>query len=288
MYGPDIMARSISVPTIKDKFGNIWQYHSQSDRHSKIACWAIMFDLLQHCPLLRAHVEAGKVGFGINHEMRDFQTNRKKVLDLVICTPRKASADSATKTSAVNEFKGLARSCGVVLTSAEEAVLNSLPKVLVVPVGSVNVALEAKATMTAHIKALPRLHDELDSSHLTVHGHADSAIASALVTINASELFISTSNNKREIRPETATWNKEPQPKAAERTVAKVREIRRRSKGGDQGFDAIGIVLIDFKNDGSPCTISESLPAPKLDDPDHYGNMIERIASLYAAKFAAF
>ena len=283
MHGLEIMARSISATAISDKFGNTWQYHSQSDRHSKIACWAIMFDLLQHCGLLRQHAGDGKVGFGINHEMRDFQTGRKKVLDLVVCTPRKAGDTKSSQT-----FVGLMKDCGVVLNPSEEAVLASLPLVPVVPVGNVNVALEAKATMTAHIKALPRLHDELDSSHQTIHGDTDAAIAAALVTINASAQFLSTSNNKRLVTAETAVWNMEPQPKATERTLAKVREIRRRSKSGDQGFDAMGIVLVNFRNDGSPCTIVSEPPAPAYSDSDHYANMIGRISTLYASKFSAF
>ncbi|WP_159017477.1 hypothetical protein [Cognatiluteimonas profundi] len=283
MLGLDIMARSISETAIADKFGNVWQYHSQSDRHSKIACWAIMFDLLKHCPLLRQHVVAGKVGFGINHEMRDFQTSRKKVLDLVVCTPRKAGDARLNKT-----FSQLAEECGIHLTPAEQADLDDLPEVPVVAVGNVNIALEAKATMTAHIKALPRLHDELDSSHQTIHGDTDAAIAAALVTINASGEFLSTSNNKHSISEQPAKWNVEPQPKAADRTVAKVREIRRRSKPGDQGFDAVGIVLVDFRNDGSPCTIWTKPPAPTSSDGDNYANMIGRIATLYASKFAAF
>ncbi|NUS37570.1 MAG: hypothetical protein HOQ02_00890 [Lysobacter sp.] len=283
MYGLEIMARSIGATEIPDKFGNVWQYHSQSDRHSKIACWAIMFDLLQHCPLLRQHAIEGKVGFGINHEMRDFQTNRKKVLDLVVCTPRKAGDAKTSK-----RFDQLVDECGVLLSAEEMEILNSLPAVPVVPVGNVNVALEAKATMTAHIKALPRLHDELDSSHQTIHGDTDAAIAAALVTINASGEFLSTSNNKYSIAERPARWNVEPQPKAAERTLAKVREIRRRSKPGDQGFDAMGVVLVDFRNDGSPCTIWTKAPAPGIGDSDHYANMIGRIATLYASKFAAF
>lgn len=283
MHGLEIMARSISEATIRDKFGNTWQYHSQSDRHSRIACWAIMFDLLQHCGLLRQHAADGKVGFGINHEMRDFQTGRKKVLDLVVCTPRKAGETKSSET-----FSGLVKACGVVLNLSEATVLASLPVVPVVPVGNVNVALEAKATMTAHIKALPRLHDELDSSHQTIHGDTDAAIAAALVTINASAQFLSTSNNKRTVTAETAVWNMEPQPKATERTLAKVREIRRRSKPGDQGFDAMGIVLVDFRNDGSPCTIVSEPPAPAYSDSDHYANMIGRISTLYASKFSAF
>lgn len=278
------MARSMSASTIPDKFGNTWQYHSQSDRHSKIACWALMFDLLNHCSLLRQHARDAKIGFGINHGMRDFQTTRTKVLDLVIGTPRKAGALAhPTRT-----FADLAESCGIILSSGEQDLLASLPSVPVVPVGNVSLALEAKATMTAHVKALPRLHDELDSSHQTIHGDTDAAIAAALITINASSHFLSTSNNKRLVTPESMVWNTEPQPKAAERTVAKVREIRRRSAPGTQGFDAMGIVLIDFKNDGSPCLISTASPAPTAGDGDHYANMIGRIATLYASRFAGF
>src|SRR5690606_24987057 len=127
-----------------------------------------MFDLLQHCPLLRLHASDCKVGFGINHEMRDFQTSRRKVLDLVICTPSKAASAKSSRT-----FSDLAVECGVKLTENEISILRALPNLSVVPVGNVNLALEAKATMTAHIKALPRLHDELDSSHQTIHGDTD-------------------------------------------------------------------------------------------------------------------
>jgi hypothetical protein len=90
MYGPDIFVRSNSVPTTGGpsgkpfKYGNAWQYHPRSDRHSKIARWAVMFDLLRECPLLRKHVADGKVAFGINHPMRDFAQNREKNLDFVI------------------------------------------------------------------------------------------------------------------------------------------------------------------------------------------------------------
>ena len=49
MDGPGILARSMSTPRITDKFGNAWQYHSRSDQHSKVACWALLFDLLHQC-----------------------------------------------------------------------------------------------------------------------------------------------------------------------------------------------------------------------------------------------
>src|SRR5215212_6492457 len=83
MLGPGILARTLTVPTVKGKEA-LWQYHPRSDHHSKVACWGILFDLLQHSKLLREHVESGRVVFGINHEMRDFRTGRKKDLDLVL------------------------------------------------------------------------------------------------------------------------------------------------------------------------------------------------------------
>jgi len=290
MYGPEIMARSISALRIPDKAGNLWQYHSRSDRHSKIACWAIMFDLLDSSSLLRAHVKANKVGFGINHELRDFQTGRKKNLDLVVCTPNLATPHKAKKGKTtgrvVANFVDLAAESEVLLSPSDRLLLKKLPLLRIVSVGGVNMALEAKATMTEHIKALPRLHDELDSSHATVHGHADHAIAAGLVTINIATSFVSSDRNKPLLSRTARERTKHDQPKAAEKTIAKVLEIRRRSAPNQSGFDALGIVVVDFKNDGTPFKIFNKLPAPQPASPFHYDQMITRLVSLYATKFS--
>lgn len=87
VLGPTVIPSSIRACRIKDKHGNLWQYNSRSDRHSKIACVAIALDLLAHSPVLRRHADRGQVIVGVNHEMRDFRTGRKKDLDLVIATP---------------------------------------------------------------------------------------------------------------------------------------------------------------------------------------------------------
>src|SRR5689334_14531733 len=100
MYGPGILVRTLSKLTRTDRYGNHWQYHSRSDHHSKVACWGIVFDLLKACPLLRRHVESGRVHFGINHEMRDFVNDRKKNLDLVLCTASSSTNIGADKTLA--------------------------------------------------------------------------------------------------------------------------------------------------------------------------------------------
>jgi hypothetical protein len=279
MDGPGILARSMSTPRITDKFGNAWQYHSRSDQHSKVACWALLFDLLHQCPLLREHVANGKIGFGINHEMRDFKNNRSKYLDLVICTP------GSTTYSQDMIFVDLAEQYHVELTAEQRAQLASYPRLPRVGVGSVHLALEAKAAMTEHIKALPRLFDELNSSHLAIHGSADFAIAAGFAIVNYAATFVSSDRNKQNLATHAAVVTKHTQPKATERTIKKLEEIPRRTHGGAEGFDALGIVVLELKNDGAPVTVVTQSPAPAPADVWYYDQMIRRIASLYANKF---
>lgn len=279
MFGPEILARALSRPTRRDRYGNSWQYHSRSDHHSKVACWGIVFDLMRQCPLLRRHVETRRVAFGINHEMRDFTNDRKKDLDLVLCTPSGAGRPGRLRT-----LVDMAEEYQIVLSEDERAMLDDLPPLERAPVGSVLMALEAKACMTAHQRALPRLYDELNSSHLTVHGSSDQAIAAGFVMVNIAEQYLSPDLNKkhRDTEPE---WSTHRQPKDAEITVAKVAQLPRRSKTGDQGYDALAIVVVSCRNDGSPVTLFDGPPAPGPGGNYHYAAMIDRLSAIYATRF---
>src|SRR5262249_38124790 len=206
--GLDILVRSLSVPAVKDKRGNVWQYHSRSDHHSKIACWAILFDLLRTSRLLAAHAENRRVVFGVNHEMRDFRMNRKKDLDLVLCTPRSAAGPRRPYTR-----RSLGEKYGVVLSEEEQRILDGLPELIEGPVGAVHLALEAKACMTAHTRAQPRLYDELNSSHLTIHGSTDLAIAAGFVMVNMATTFVSPDLNKHDLHRSAAHVSAHEQPK---------------------------------------------------------------------------
>jgi hypothetical protein len=272
--GPGIIVRSISAGSISDRYGNVWQYHSRSDKHSKVPCWAIAFDLIQHCQLLREHLATGKVVLGINHTMRDFQTQRKKDLDLVIARPTDDVAASRSRT-----FGQLGEHFGVVLSRQEREVLAGLPEAREGPVGSVLVALEAKACMTAHVKALPRLHDELDSSHQTAHGNSRNALAVGFVLINAGTSFVSPDRNKFDLKTNASVVSTHRQPDDAIRVIEKVKEIRRTS-GGSAGFDALGVMLIEIANDGSPVRLARQPVSPFP-----YTDMVSRVAHEYAANF---
>jgi hypothetical protein len=284
MDGPDIVAHTLSWPAIPDKFGNVWQYHPRSDRHSKVACWAVFFDLLQNSALLRRHVTDGKVVFGVNHEMSDFKTRRRKKLDLVVARPGTTpTGGTAGRARTITELGG---KIGVRLSPQQQANLAALPPAVEGPVGSVLIALEAKATMTEHGKARPRLYDELNSSHLTIHGAADQAIAVGFVMLNAASTFISPDRNKFDLSTQPPILNEHKQPAATEVVEAKVRELPRRTRPGEEGFDSLGIVVVHCRNDGTPITVVSGPPAPTPNDLFHYDSMIRRAVQQYDFLYA--
>lgn len=269
LFGPEIIARSLSHAVPMGASKTPWQYHSRSDRHSKITCWAVMFDLLRSCSTLRKQGATGEVGFGINHCMADFRADRKKDLDLVICRP---AAESSDKGRVLADFVD---HWGIILNPEEKAELESLPIFRECEVGAVEIALEAKACMTEHNKARPRLYDELNSSHLTIHGASSTAIASGFVMINAATSFQS---------PSRTEITQHKQPKAVESVLEKVKQLPRRSSTGETGYDSLAILIIDCTNDGkSPVKVIEGPPSPG--GIFSYGSAIQRMAHLYESRF---
>src|SRR5207247_1591724 len=128
------------------------------------------------------------------------------------------------------------------------------------------------------------LFDELNSSQTTVHGAADHAVAVGLAVVNIAEEFISPG---RQSQGQPVIVNRHNQPIATASLINKLRELPRRSSPGESGFDALGILVLSLKNDGSPVTVHEEPPAPQPGDPDTYAAMILRAASLYDYRFAS-
>jgi hypothetical protein len=173
--------------------------------------------------------------------MSDFRTGRKKDLDLVLAKPGPGSIAKPLT------FRSLAMRWRISLDSEEQRILSELPDAVQSPVGTVHLALEAKACMTEHMKARPRLYDELNSSHDAVHGSAEMAIAAGFVMINLADEFISPEMNKS---GGTLHVTKHKQPHATQMVIEKVMEIPRRASTSAQGFDALAIVVVDCRNDG--------------------------------------
>jgi hypothetical protein len=283
VLGPQILADSLILRGASTyKHGNEWQYHSRSDHHSKVACWCLLFDLLCHCALLRDHAAKGLVGYGLNHEMRDFATRRKKNLDLVVCRPRTARVVRAAPAPTFDDQRV---ELGLVMSGEARAALQELPRLDELPVGAVHIALEAKACMTEFGKARPRLYDELNSSHLAIHGNSPHTIAAGLAMVNVSPSFISPGRNDWPRGSQAAVVTPHKQPAAAESVVEKLRELPRRSRDGEEGYDAFAILLVNCGNDGTPVTLWSGPPAPQVGEVDHYEMTIHRLAQLYEQKY---
>jgi hypothetical protein len=67
---------------------------------------------------------------------------------------------------------------------------------------------------------------------------------------------------------------------------AKIRELPRRTRPGEEGYDAIGIVVVHCRNDGTPVTVVTDPPAPPANDLFHYDAMIRRALHQYDFLFA--
>jgi hypothetical protein len=266
--GPDIIANTLSRPSGPDRYGNVWQYHSRSNRHTKVASWAVLYDLLQHSPRLAEHATAGKIVFGIDQQM------------LVISRPGPGTLRKQAAT-----MYSLAVEWDIRLTPAQQQTLAELAPLAEGPTGDVLVALEAKACMTEHVKALTRLSAELTATYATVHGANPQAIAVGIAVINASKIFLSSDRNKYDLNQRHPTVNDHP-ANAPERAVEKVRKIHRRTADSTRdGFDAFGTIVVDMRNDGSPVTVVSASPAPAPEDADSYQRMIGQIVESYDDTF---
>jgi hypothetical protein len=148
------------------------------------------------------------------------------------------------------------------------------------------VALEAKATMTEHTKAGPRLYDELNSSHQIVHASSSKALSVGFFMVNASKSFISPDRNKG-TGSGGVTVTIHRQPTAAAFSINVVEGLPRRSGASGVAYDGMAIAVVDMPNDGvTPVRLVTAPPAPQPGDIFNYDNMLTRIANEYDATFA--
>jgi hypothetical protein len=244
-----------------------------------------MFDLLNECELLRTHLRAGKVAVGINHTMRDYARNREKNLDLVIC--RAGGAERPKLKGRPQTFADLAEPYTIILSTGEREGLDELPPAPLARPATVLMALEAKACMTEFGKARPRLYDELNSSHLTIHGDTNGAIAAGFALVNAAESFVSPIRNPWRLGTQATVVSHHSQPRDQRQVAQKLTELPRRSQPGGEGFDALAMGVISCRNDGSPVTVRQGPASADFPAILDYVDTVRRLAHIYATRFSS-
>ena len=89
--------------------------------------------------------------------------------------------------------------------------------------------------------------------------------------INQATEYLSPDLNKAN-RLAAHLWSRHDQPRDTDLVIAKVRQIPRRSRIVDEGYDALAISVIECTNDGRRVALVTSPPAPRPGEIYHYSN----------------
>ena len=115
-------------------------------------------------------------------------------------------------------------------------------------------------------------------------------VASGLALVNTSEVFFSPvfMDNGRTANPANRKPSYNQQPKSAAKTVSRLSSLEFRNRTADFGFDALGVLLVEARNDGTPWRIETraEFGAPRPGDNMHYTRMVQRISHDYGGRFA--
>jgi hypothetical protein len=284
MLGPEIICRTMSHPRLygTGDHAHMWQYHSRSDFHSKVAAIALMIDLMQESPELRADIAAGDVGYSVNPQLRD-RSNRVKTLDM-----RFARIDDAAPLPRPRNLERFAEDLGLDLTEHASTVLHGLPTVREARSKQDLVVFENKACMTAFSKAAPRLRNELEGAVVAINDSDPLTVAGGLVLINAADTFVSqVFRDNGYVEPAQRRVSHHAQPEDAHGAVEKLRRIPLRKTASDGGYDALGTIVVSARNDGSPWTVvtNPTYGAPDAHDIWNYTRLVQHMAKLYRQRF---
>jgi hypothetical protein len=229
-----------------------FRYHPRSNAPSLTLARLVLQDLYEAIPGLRARAQRGEAAYGVNMQFTFEGNDKAKQLDLAVGVPM--DAPLLVGVNEIPEVKALSR---------------------------LFAGMEAKAAMTEHVGAKPRLWDELSSSHQIVHAGDQQAIAAGITVINVAKVYASPTNQRD---PTDIHWQKHNQPHAAEDLRKHLLKLPVRNEIGQIGFDAYCTIMIDCDNIG-PCTVWTEPPAPQPGEPDEYREFVKRIAQLFARRF---
>ncbi|MEQ1892996.1 MAG: hypothetical protein ABL998_10670 [Planctomycetota bacterium] len=232
-------------------------YHPRSDEHSKILCAYVLEDLVATCGSLRRDALNGDVCYDVNHEVFR-QDGTKKVLDLVIGQPERP-------------LTGVGIRKGTVATPG------------------IRIALEAKAAMTKHVSAIPRLRDELTGSMRSAVEANPHAVTCGITVVNIASSFLSPTDQKDPLPTETSALRRRThrQPTDAERVIEMLERLPIRHDPPDVGFDAMGIIVVSHDNElpDPGVTLIEDSPSPVRASPRNYNSFLIEVCNKYTRRF---
>ena len=222
-------------------------YHPRSDKHSNLLAELVVRDLLSFCEPMRKKARAGKLVYQLNQTL--YTGTADWNVDLVMGEPPPGSAPELRE-------KEVART----------------------PPSTIQIALEIKAVMTEHRKAVKNRKRDFEAHHDHVHRYSNRAIAAGLLLLNGAKRFRSPLREK-------PTEHKNPE-RLVEHCIRELRAVSTRVDLSGTGLEAKGVLIVDFDNqDFSEASYIQRGAAPSVGDPLHYDAFLQRICALYQERF---
>jgi hypothetical protein len=232
-------------------------YHPRSDEHSKILCHYVLEDLIDASETLERQLLSGEICYDLNHVVYRLDGSQK-VLDLVIGQPEKPKTRQKTQR-------------GTVVTPG------------------IRIALEAKACMTKHTAAKPRLRDELTGSMRSSVEASPHAVVAGLVVVNTAPRFLSPTDQPDPLPPSLPELRRRDhrQPKDAAGVIQMLERLPLRQDPPVVGFDSVGIIVVSHDNElpVPHVELVTSPPCPPPASPRNYASFIIDICNKYQRRF---
>lgn len=222
-------------------------YNSRSDKHSNALAQAILDDLITHCPKVRAKAAAGALVYDLNFTL--IAAHSEWNVDLVLGAPPLGNAPPEPGT----------------------AITRMRPS-------SVEVAVELKAVMTEHRKAVKNRKRDLEAHHEHVHNYNNQTVAGGVLIINAAPTF-------KSILRLGPTTHRNPS-KLVEHCISELRSVATRGGPTGYGLEARCAVVVDMDNINLATTCYlDRPPAPQVGHPLHYDAFVQALCAHYSSRF---
>lgn len=222
-------------------------YHPRSDKHSNVLAECLVSDLVRACQAIRDKASSGQLVYGLNFNILTGTAEWK--CDLVLGEPQ----------------------LGPLQVTQPGAIRRERPS-------TVQIAIEIKAVMTEHRKAVKNRKRDFEAHHDHVHRYNNRAVAGGLLVVNISPTFHSPLR-----RAPTAHRNP---ASLVEHCTSEMRAVSVRSDPSGTGLEAKGVIVVDFDNlNFSAGRYETRRPAPQVGDPLHYDAFIQAICSSFTARF---
>ncbi|MEM8834229.1 MAG: hypothetical protein AAGD00_00280 [Planctomycetota bacterium] len=222
-------------------------YHPRSDKHSNALARAIVDDLVVTCDPLAQRASRGEVVFSLNFTLRAGRADWN--VDLVLGSPPQVVEPSA----------------GVAIVEAEPSY--------------VEIAIELKAVMTEHRKAVKNRKRDLEAHHEHVHNYDNQTIAGGVIIVNAASRFASP------LRRGEVTEHKNPE-RLVRHCIDEARSIATRGGKTGYGLEACCVLVVDTDNQIlDAASYADTHVALSTGDPLHYDSFIQSVCRAYRQRF---